>query len=82
LKIEDCFQAKDLTGSDTERDSCLQALYYFISSQKTSAFGLDFPLGLPKKVVKTNSWEAFMLSFGNRYPDPEQFREICWVAAG
>ncbi|MGA7677245.1 MAG: hypothetical protein WCA51_02585 [Dehalococcoidia bacterium] len=35
LKIEDCFQAKDLPGSATERDSCLQALCHFIISQKT-----------------------------------------------
>jgi hypothetical protein len=48
LKIEDCFQAKDL----------------------------------PKKVIKANSWEEFVLSFGNHYPDPKQFREICWVVAG
>ena len=82
LKIEDCFQAKDLPGSSAERDSCLQALCHFISSQKACAFGLDFPFGLPKKVIKANSWEEFVLSFGNHYPDSEQFREICWVAAG
>ena len=82
LKIEDCFQAKDIPGSSAERDSCLQQLCHFISSQKACAFGLDFPFGLPKKVIKENSWEEFVLSFGNHYPDPEQFREICWVVAG
>ena len=82
LKIEDCFQAKDLPGSSAERDACLQALCHFISSQKACAFGLDFPFSLPKKVIKANSWEEFVFSFGNHYPDPEQFREICWVAAG
>lgn len=82
LKIEDCFQAKDLPGSSAERDSCLQALCHFISSQKPCAFGLDFPFGLPKKLVKANSWEEFLLSFSNHYPDSEQFRKICWVIAG
>jgi len=82
LEIEDCCQAKDLPGSAAERDQCLGALRHFISAQKTCAFGLDFPFGLPKKVVKANSWEEFVLSFSNHYPDPEQFREICWVAAG
>jgi hypothetical protein len=82
LEIEDCCQAKDLPGSAVERDQCLDALRYFISAQKTCSLGLDFPFGLPKKVVRANSWEEFVLSFGNHYLDPEQFREICWVAAG
>jgi hypothetical protein len=82
LKIEDCFRAKDLPSSSAERNSCLQALRHFISSQKACAFGLDFPFGLPRKVIKANGWEEFVLSFANRYPDPEQFRKICWVAAG
>ena len=81
LKIEDCFQAKDLPGSATERDSCLQALCHFISSQKTCAFGLDFPFSLPGKLVEANKWEEFVLSFSNRYPDPEEFRGMCLVAA-
>jgi len=82
LEIEDCCQAKDLPDSAAERDQCLCALRHFISTQKTCAFGIDFPFGLPKIVVKANSWEEFVLSFGNHYTDPEQFREICWVAAG
>lgn len=82
LKIEDCFQAKDLPDSAAERDSCLRALCHLISTQNTCAFGLDFPFGLPKKVVKANGWEEFVLSFDNRYSDPEQFRETCWVTAG
>lgn len=82
LQIEDCCQAKDLPNSATERDQCLRALLRFISVQKACAFGLDFPFGLPKRVIKANSWEEFVLSFGNRYPDPEQFRKACWEAAG
>lgn len=81
LKIEDCFQAKDLPGSATERDLCLQALCHFISSQKTCAFGLDFPFSLPSKLVEANKWEEFILSFSNRYPGPEEFRGMCLVAA-
>ena len=81
LHIEDCRQAKELLGV-TERDQCLRILRDFISAQKACAFGLDFPFGLPRKVIKANSWEEFVLSFGNRYPDPEQFRKICWATAG
>ena len=79
LKLEDCFQAKDLPGSAAKRDSCLRALYYFISSQKTCAFGLDFPFSLPSQLVEANDWEEFVLSFGNRYPDPEEFRGTCFT---
>ena len=81
LKIEDCFQAKDLPGSAIERDPCLQALCLFISSQKTCALGLDFPFSLPSKLVEANKWEEFVLSFRTRYPDPEEFRGSCLVAA-
>ncbi len=81
IEIGDCRQAKELLGA-TERDQCLRTLRDFISIQKACAFGFDFPFGLPKKVTKDNSWEEFVLSFGNNYHDPEQFREICWVAAG
>jgi hypothetical protein len=82
LKIEDCFQAKDLPSSSAERDQCLGALWNFIRAQKTCAFGLDFPFGLPSVFVEINSWEEFVLSFGERYPDPKEFRDTCWVAAG
>lgn len=81
LQIEDCRQAKELLGA-TDRGQCLRALRDFIGAQKACVFGLDFPFGLPKKIINANSWEEFVLSFGNRYPDPEQFRKICWVTAG
>lgn len=82
IQIEDCYQAKDLPDSTTERDRCLSVLRHFISEQKTCAFGLDFPFGLPGKLIMDNGWEEFILSFGNRYPDPERFRKICWEMAG
>lgn len=82
IRIEDCYQAKYFPDSATERDRCLSALRHFISEQKACAFGLDFPFGLPKKVIKADSWEEFVLSFGNRYHDPARFRKICWKMAG
>lgn len=82
LQIEGCFQARDLPGSSAERDSCLQALCHFISSQKASALGLDFPFSLPRSVIRANSWEELVLSFSSHYPDPEQFKAICWAVAG
>jgi len=81
LKIEDCYQAKDLPGSVAERDSCLRALCHFISSQKTCVFGLDFPFGLPSKLIEANNWEEFVLSFGKRYHSPDCFKDVCLKAA-
>lgn len=81
LKVEDCRQAKDLPGSTAERDQCLRSLRDFISTQKECAFGLDFPFGLPKRVVKANNWEEFVLSFSDYYTDPEQFRIACRTAS-
>lgn len=82
LKIEDCYQAKDLPGSATDLERSLGALRHFISTQKACAFGLDFPFGLPGVLVEVNSWEEFVLSFSNRYPGPEGFRDTCWTDAG
>jgi hypothetical protein len=82
IQIEDCYQARDLPDSAVERDRCLGALRSFISSKKACAFGLDFPFSLPIKLIKANRWEDFVLSFANRYSEPEQFRKICWESAG
>lgn len=77
LGIEDCYQARDLPHSASERDRCLGALRSFIAVQKSCAVGLDFPFSLPRTLVKANSWQGFVLTFASRYPDPEQFREDC-----
>jgi hypothetical protein len=82
IVIEDCYQARHLPGSATERDQCLSTLRHFISSQKGCACGLDFPFGLPGKLVEASSWEEFVLSFGSRYPNPKKFRQSCWETAG
>lgn len=80
IQIEDCYQAKDLPDSAVERDQCLRSLWHFISTQKDCAFGLDFPFGVHRDLVKENSWEEFVLSF-NGYDNPEQFRKDCRMAA-
>jgi hypothetical protein len=81
LKVEDCRQAKDLPGSTAERDQCLRSLRDFISTQKECAFGLDFPFGLPRDLVRENSWEDFVLSFGSIYSGPQEFACISHTAA-
>ncbi len=81
LRIADCRRAETLASSSTERDQCMAALRTFISDDPRGAFGLDFPFGLPKALVKESSWEEFVLSFHRRYRDPEHFRRSCQTAA-
>ncbi|NWF77971.1 MAG: DUF429 domain-containing protein [Chloroflexi bacterium] len=73
LVLEDCRPAETLPDSARNRDRCLAALREFISAKQKCAFGLDFPFGLPRDLVKASNWEQFVLSFGKRYPDPKEF---------
>jgi hypothetical protein len=86
LRIEACHRAADLpdlplsaaqgqVGPD--RDRCLAALRDFVRREADSAFGFDFPFGLPRDLVTNDSWEKFVLSFQDRYASPEEFRETC-----
>lgn len=81
IEVEECYQAKYLPDSATDRDRCLSALRQFISRQKACTCGLDFPFSLPCMLVEANNWEEFVLSFGSRYPDAEKFRQSCWETA-
>ncbi len=82
LCIEECLRADTLPGSARHRDLCLEALRNFITKQKECAIGLDFPFGLPAKLIKQKSWEGFVRSFPLRYSTAEKFRQVCWRNAG
>jgi hypothetical protein len=82
LRIEDCHRGADLPGSGMERDRCLAALRDFIVKERAGAFGLDFPFGLPRRLVEEASWLEFVLSFPKRHHSPEAFREACRAATG
>jgi hypothetical protein len=77
LHIEACYQGADLPDSGVRRDRCLAALRDLIARETDSAIGLDFPFGLPRELVKMDTWEDFALSFPDRYASPEVFRETC-----
>jgi hypothetical protein len=81
LLITECFQAEDLPGSGSGRESSLTGLKEFISEQKDSIFGLDFPFGIPKALVKEESWEKFVVSFEGNYNSPGDFRMGCRSAS-
>jgi len=82
LLIEGCYRAKDLPGSGKDRDQCLAALRDFIGRANACAFGLDFPFGLPRALVKQKRWEDFVLSFPDDYGNPGEFRRLCHEASG
>jgi hypothetical protein len=82
LVITECFQAEDLPGSGRDRESILRALGEFISEQEDSIFGLDFPFGIPRVLVKEESWEKFVVSFEGNYNSPGDFRMGCRSASG
>jgi hypothetical protein len=82
LRVEACYRAADLPGSDVERDRCLAALRSFMASETHSAFGLDFPFGLPCELVGADTWADFAVSFPGRYAGPEAFRETCRSVTG
>jgi hypothetical protein len=48
-----------------------------IAQEGPVAFGLDFPFGLPRALVKEGTWGDFVSSFPDRYASPEEFRDTC-----
>jgi hypothetical protein len=57
------------------------ALREFIPKHADAAFGLDFPFGLPARLVVEPSWEEFVRAFPKRYGSPQKFRGACRRAA-
>jgi hypothetical protein len=81
LLVKMCRPAQDLPGSSKEREQALWALRELIVSESRSAVGLDFPFGLPQRLVGYDHWEPFVLAFPRDYPSPEAFRKACREAA-
>ena len=81
LHIVRCERCEDLPHSSKELEPCLEALKEFIASCNGSAVGLDFPFGLPKELVKENTWQDFVKAFPKKYRDPDTFRNTCLTAA-
>ncbi len=82
LRIGACFRGEDLPGAGRLRDQCLPALREFIVRQPNAIFGFDFPFGVSKELVPDETWEQYILSFPERFPSPETFRESCCRTAG
>ncbi|WP_435098207.1 DUF429 domain-containing protein [Halarchaeum sp. P4] len=65
----------------TERAAVHEALVDFLAGSDAAAVGLDFPFGLPADFVEADDWTDFCARFGERFADPEDFRESCLEAA-
>ncbi len=81
LHIEACYRAEDLPGSGRQRDQALSALRDLIQQEGHTAFGLDFPFGLPRALPKEATWEDFVRAFPQRYAAARKFRSGCRAAA-
>jgi hypothetical protein len=78
LVIEKCDRIGALTGAGVDHEECLTGLFQFVAEQRDAVFGLDFPFGLPREVIVDSSdWEHFILSFPDRYLNPQAFRACC-----
>lgn len=75
LLINDCKPIKELSKSKDLYKS-LTFLYDFIAGKK-AAFGLDFPFGLSKKLIKESTWQEFVLLFLDKYPEVEDLVSDC-----
>jgi hypothetical protein len=82
LRIDECRRADRYLDCGKSRERCLAALRDFIGEEGTCAFGLDFPFGLPRELVKQKNWEDFVLSFPDDYASLEEFGRLCREAGG
>jgi len=77
LHIEECRPGEALPNSGRDRTTCLAALRDVIATAEASVYGFDFPFGLPTALVPQHCWEDFVLSFGDTFSSPGEFRRIC-----
>jgi len=81
LEVEQIRPGEALPHSGRQRERCLEGLRDFISNERESIIGLDFPFGLPAKLIKQPSWENFILSFPETFVSPQEFKLSCLRAA-
>jgi hypothetical protein len=43
---------------------------------------MDFPFGLPHRLIKEASWEEFVKAFGDHYRRPEDFKKTSFISMG
>ena len=73
FQVREIVCAASLAGSSAARAEAHSALRTFIAQQRSALFGLDFPFSLHRSQVAAQTWEAFVLDFGRRFPDADAF---------
>ncbi len=81
LHLDHLLRGDELSGGAAERDTFIDALVNFVTHSGPSAFGFDFPFGLPLPLTGRGGWPTLLAEFSQRYPDAETFRERCRLAA-
>jgi hypothetical protein len=74
LRINACFPAIMLPQSGKTPDLAIAALANYVTSEATTIAGCDFPFSLPAELVDAASWQAFIASFRQRFPDHDAYR--------
>ena len=82
LEAHDCRAASEYLGVSSARKVIFPALVDFVAKQRATAFGFDFPFGIPQSLVREGSWAAFVAEFPSRYPSLADFDKQCHAASG
>jgi hypothetical protein len=77
LEIGHCVRAGDLSDSGDDRQVCYRAVRDYLTARNDALVGLDFPFGLPERIVGQWSWKNFLLTYAHRFDRPEALRRHC-----
>ena len=77
LELIDCRPAAELPGGARDRATALAALVAHLGAQSDAVIGCDFPVGLPKKLVREADWPGFLVRFAKRHGSADAFRADC-----
>lgn len=82
LRVESCRTVADELDVDSRREAAVPALTQFVAGLGGgAAVGLDFPFGLPRRIVLDGSWEEFLYEFPHWFASAAEMRERCTLYA-
>ncbi|MFC6724346.1 hypothetical protein ACFQE1_08170 [Halobium palmae] len=82
LRVESCRTIADEFDVDPRREAAVPALTRFVGGVGGgAAVGLDFPFGVPRRIVLDGSWEEFLYEFPHWFASAAEMRERCTVYA-
>ncbi len=81
LKLVDLRSASALSGGGIDPRTAIAALAAHIVCEPDTIAGCDFPFTLPRSVIDTPTWKAFITEFPKRFADPDEFRHWALLRA-